>query len=51
MILMCFLVNVINFIDCVNFVIVVFSICVDFGFDVVGMGFVLSVFFWIYVFL
>ncbi|MEW6342447.1 MAG: MFS transporter [Pseudomonadota bacterium] len=51
MILMCFLANVINFIDRANLAIAAPSIRADLGLDAVGMGFVLSAFFWTYAFL
>ncbi|MBN3799347.1 MFS transporter [Burkholderia sp. Ac-20392] len=51
MILMCFLANVINFIDRANLAIAAPSIRADLGLDAVGMGLVLSAFFWTYAFL
>ncbi|WP_459622305.1 MFS transporter [Burkholderia sp. 3C] len=51
MILMCFLANVINFVDRANLAIAAPSIRADLGLDAVGMGFVLSAFFWTYAFL
>lgn len=51
MILMCFLANVINFIDRANVAIAAPSIRADLGLDAVGMGLVLSAFFWTYAFL
>ncbi|CAE6851318.1 hypothetical protein R69658_07171 [Paraburkholderia aspalathi] len=44
MILMCFLANVINFIDRANLAIAAPSIRADLGLDAVGMGLVLSAF-------
>ncbi|ALK32988.1 MFS transporter [Burkholderia plantarii] len=51
MILMCFLANVINFVDRANLAIAAPSIRADLGLDAVGMGLVLSAFFWTYAFL
>ncbi|MDE1144501.1 MFS transporter [Paraburkholderia sp. SIMBA_009] len=51
MILMCFLANVINFVDRANLAIAAPSIRTDLGLDAVGMGLVLSAFFWTYAFL
>ncbi|MEN2474071.1 MFS transporter [Burkholderia sp. GS2Y] len=51
MILMCFLANIINFIDRANLAIAAPSIRADLGLDAVGMGLVLSAFFWTYAFL
>ncbi|TAL92927.1 MAG: MFS transporter [Paraburkholderia sp.] len=51
MIFMCFLANVINFIDRANLAIAAPSIRADLGLDAVGMGLVLSAFFWTYAFL
>ncbi|KVN32623.1 MFS transporter [Burkholderia stagnalis] len=51
MIFMCFLANVINFIDRANLAIAAPSIRAELGLDAVGMGLVLSAFFWTYAFL
>ncbi|RAR65873.1 sugar phosphate permease [Paraburkholderia unamae] len=51
MIFMCFLANVINFVDRANLAIAAPSIRADLGLDAVGMGLVLSAFFWTYAFL
>lgn len=51
MIFMCFLANVINFIDRANLAIAAPSIRADLGLNAVGMGLVLSAFFWTYAFL
>ena len=51
MIFMCFLANVINFIDRANLAIAAPGIRADLGLDAVGMGLVLSAFFWTYAFL
>ena len=46
MIFMCFLANVINFVDRANLAIAAPSIRAELGLDAVGMGLVLSAFFW-----
>jgi MFS family permease len=51
MIFMCFLANVINFVDRANLAIAAPSIRAELGLDAVGMGLVLSAFFWTYAFL
>ncbi|WP_323122682.1 MFS transporter [Burkholderia alba] len=51
MIFMCFLANVINFIDRANLAIAAPGIRADLGLDAFGMGLVLSAFFWTYAFL
>jgi D-galactonate transporter len=51
MIFMCFLANVINFVDRANLAIAAPSIRSELGLDAVGMGLVLSAFFWTYAFL
>jgi ACS family D-galactonate transporter-like MFS transporter len=51
MIFMCFLANVINFVDRANLAIAAPSIRTELGLDAVGMGLVLSAFFWTYAFL
>ncbi|WP_420994624.1 MFS transporter [Cupriavidus sp. 30B13] len=51
MIFMCFLANVINFIDRANLAIAAPGIRADLGLDAAGMGLVLSAFFWTYAFL
>jgi ACS family D-galactonate transporter-like MFS transporter len=48
---MCFLANVINFVDRANLAIAAPSIRADLGLDALGMGLVLSAFFWTYAFL
>jgi MFS transporter, ACS family, D-galactonate transporter len=51
MIFMCFLANVINFVDRANLAIAAPSIRAELGLNAVGMGLVLSAFFWTYAFL
>jgi ACS family D-galactonate transporter-like MFS transporter len=50
MILMCFLANIVNFIDRANLAIAAPNIRADFGLDAAQMGLVLSAFFWTYAF-